>query len=232
MAKTTTTPAAAHNDPLVFQTSSTDPQRQPQSSFSSSHSPLALRSATTIDLDASTALRRPAKSNTNARMKKRTPIRRTSPPRTRSMTRANSSLVQDSPSTSASLSSRSQSLAKPVARMTAPERTRVPVSTRATTTKSSASSVPSAASSSNAPAGRVRRAVSRLEKKILLHRQAQWPLPSLSSRALILDETLMSNPLTQNLQRVPVSASNERSSSAPASSTTPRRATRTHQFSK
>lgn len=202
MAKTTTTPAAAHNGPGVFQATSTDLQQQeqhhaqPTKTQPSSHSLLILRSdimfgsATTTDLDASTALTRPAKSNTNAKRKKRTPITRTSPPRTRSMTSANSSLVQDPPFTSASpsssLSSRSpSSQVEPVATMTAPERTREPVSTRATTNESSASSAPTAANSTTAPAsqniGRVRQAVNRLEEKIFLNHQAQWPLPSPSS---------------------------------------------------
>ncbi|KAG0063633.1 hypothetical protein BGZ89_009743 [Linnemannia elongata] len=215
MAKTTTTPAAAaaaHNGPVVFQATSTDPQQQkqhrapptktqPQSSFSSSPSPLTLRSdivigsATTIDLYMSTALTRPANYNYNAK-KKRILTRRTSPPRTRSMTRANSSLIQDPPSTPVStssslLSSRSpSSLAKPVTMMTAPERTRELVSTRATTTESSASSVPTAPSPATAPVshnvGRVRQAVNQLEEKMLLNHQAQWSSPSPSSRALIL----------------------------------------------
>ncbi|KAG9060974.1 hypothetical protein KI688_007804 [Linnemannia hyalina] len=74
--------------------------------------------------------------------------------------------------------------------MSAPERTRELVSTRATTTGSSASAAPTAASSTAAPAiqniGCVRQAVNRLEKKILLNHQAQRLLPSPWSRALIL----------------------------------------------
>ncbi|KAF9272778.1 hypothetical protein BGZ88_004420 [Linnemannia elongata] len=143
----------------------------------------------------STALTRPANYNYNAK-KKRILTRRTSPPWTRSMTRANSSLIQDPPSTPVStssslLSSRSpSSLAKPVTMMTAPERTRELVSTRATTTESSASSVPTAASPAITPVnhnvGRVRQAVNQLEEKMLLNHQAQWSSPSPSSRALIL----------------------------------------------